>query len=250
MSKAEKISPVDPGTDVLAAVAEHFAGDGDFMAAGAAPIPSPAVVPTVRHALLTALGCDPRAGTLAYWEWEKIDALLRDSWAALDLVEGQNVELWVNDKERTRAEVVDRLRSARTAVVRPEPFMLRPWCRLSLVRTCRIPYVPVASVLHVWLSGRRPLGRVLDEMVIERGTDPWEVLRRADAVAGALPSPDGVADCADAVRVWMLGQTPQRYSPAAALLAAAETIGKGGRAELTEWATTTASADEAEALSV
>jgi hypothetical protein len=195
-------------------------------------------VPTLRSHLLEALGCDARAGALAYWDWEELWVLVGRCWDAMAEVVGPQAELWSNAGERTVGDVVAVLRKASSDVVVPaEPFERRPWALPTVVRTCRIPFVPVASVTQVWLTEGESLGPVLERLAITSTTGPWDVLRAADPIARDLEVPAGLREVADQVRSSMVDRGPAQYSPAVGLHAVAAAFdGIPALEELKAWA--------------
>lgn len=222
--KTVKAGAARTSSGVLEAIAANLENGDTWVAASSlSKASAPVFIPTLRSHLVRALGCDSRAGALAYWDWQEINALLGQCWAALAPVTGPAPELWSNAADRTVTQVIDALRSVPSDVPAPTtPFEPRPWSNPSVVRTCRIPFVPVVSVAHVWLAEQGPLRQSLDRLGVTEGSDPWDVLRAADPVARAIDPPADVRDVADAIRSWMVDQTPARYSPAKALCAAAE----------------------------
>lgn len=214
-------------TGVLAMIATSLENGDAWIAAGSVSDENtPAIIPTLRSHIIRTLGCDKRAGVIAYWDWQEITALISECWTALEPVTGPRPELWSNEPDRTVTQIIDALRSAVGDIAVPEtPFERRPWSKPGTVSTCRIPFVPLASVIHVWLAEQVPLRQVLDDLNLRMGSDPWEILRAADPVARNLPEPTDVRVVADEVKKWMSDQVPQRHSPAIALHAAATAIG-------------------------
>lgn len=231
-------SELRSGEQVLDVVVERLAEGAKWVAAGSLRDGgAPVSVPTLNSHLLDALGCDSRAGAIAYWDWEQIQALIRECWASIGAVVGPRPELWSNEANRTLDEVVAVLDKALCSVVVPaEPFERRPWSMPTVLRTCRIPFVPIASVAHIWLAEVDSLGSVLGRLAIDASSDPWDVLRSADPVARDLAAQPEVRDVADAIRRSMLDGPWVQYSPAAGLMTVADVFdGVPTVAELEAW---------------
>lgn len=91
---------------------------------------------------------------------------------------------------------------------------LRPWCDPKLVRTCRIPFVPLAAVLHAWEHREAGLEDVLGEFSVVATTDPWTILDRVEPLIREVKASKQVPVVADLLRSWMHEVEPQTQSPA------------------------------------
>ena len=163
---------------------------------------------TLRDALVTACGCDRRAGYLAYWQWEMVQAALQTVRAVIasnaDLPPGLDVERWANQPTRTVDEVLEVLDAVRSTddVELPEEPSIRAWCDPKAVATCRIPYIPLAAVVHAWGDRDRAWSDVVSEFDLAEGLSSWDLLRRVDPAIRDLPPPEGVRDAAWQLRSW------------------------------------------------
>lgn len=172
---------------------------------------------TLRDAFVVGAGCHRKAGPFAYWEWRHLGSELNEGWsrieAALDV---ESAERWSNTSGRMKQEVIDVLRqvAGRGDLETPDPPTLRPWCDPSLVRTCRVPFVPLAAVVHAWALTPGTVAEQVRRLGIEVTTDPWTLLDRAEAEIAFTDPPDDVGKFAGAFRASLAAQVPEMYSPA------------------------------------
>ena len=115
---------------------------------------------------------------------------------AIDALGGDEVVWgWSNRPERTWSDIKSLLASSPgLAFEVPGDLTLRPWCTPKLVSSCRIPFVPVAAVVHFALAQmpEASLGQVLERFEIVAGLDPWELLRIVDPTIRSSMAPPGV----------------------------------------------------------
>lgn len=175
---------------------------------------------TLRDALLVALGCHRRAGPLAYWQWRELHAALRE---ARDLIVVHteapprvDAERWANQPSRT----VDEVLAALDAVpeerdVQPlDEVSLRPWCDPSIQVTCRIPFVPLASLVHAWADPTRGWSETADRLGLTPDMTSWDLLDRLEPQIRDVTPPEGVARSAGLLRDWMVAHgatSPARW---------------------------------------
>ena len=133
-------------------------------------------------------------------------------------LEEDSAERWSNASGRTRQEVVDLLSDcAKDDMAVPSTATLRPWCDPSLIRTCRVPFVPVAAVVHAWSAVACSVAEIVDRFELEKSTNPWTMLDRVDAEIAFTDPPDGVTAHAEVFRAAMAAQHPEIHSPSAFL---------------------------------
>lgn len=163
---------------------------------------------TLRDALVSALGCDRRAGPLAYWEWESLYSSLERTRTAianrLDLSPKVDAERWANQGARTLEEVLRALDAVSEDEDLPVPAVptRRAWCDPKVVTRCRVPFVPLAAVTHAWGAMDRPWFEVADELGLTAELTSWELLRKIDPVIRDAPAQAPVADVAWDLRRW------------------------------------------------
>ena len=119
-----------------------------------------------------------------------------------------DIEQWANQPSRTIDEVLDVLDAvaADGDIDAPDPPTLRPWCSTKTAARCRIPYIPLAAVVHAWGDGDRSWSSVVDEYRLDPDLSPWEALQRLDPVIrDVAPHPD-VADAAWELREWLIAE--------------------------------------------
>ena len=168
---------------------------------------------TLRHALVAACGCDRHAGHLAYWQWETVQAALQAVRAVLasnaGLPPSLDVERWANQPTRTVEGVLEVLDSVQSTddVEVPQAPSMRSWCDPKVVATCRIPFIPLAAVVHAWGDRERPWSELVAEFQLARDLSSWELLRRVDPAIRDLPAPQGVQDAARQLRAWQGSQS-------------------------------------------
>lgn len=168
---------------------------------------------TLRDALVAACGCDRHAGHLAYWQWETVQAALQAVRAVLASNAGLpptlDVERWANQPTRTLDEVLEVLDSVQSTddIEVPEAPLMRPWCDPKIVATCRIPYIPLAALVHAWGDRARPWSELVAEFELVPDLSSWDLLRRVDPAIRDLPAPQGVQDSARQLRVWQGSQS-------------------------------------------
>jgi len=204
---------------LLAAAREILASDDVEFVASLDQLESDLVGPwTLRDALVVASGCDRKVGPFAYWEHREIgDALTRVWERVAEHVDAPSPEGWSSSKGRTKAEILNVLGSALDAgddIAAPEPVTMRPWCTTKLVRTCRIPFVPLAAVVHAWSHRGGKLRGLLDHFEIDGTTDPWTILDRVEPEIRDIPAAEDTGDIADFLRGRMHAAEPEIYSPA------------------------------------
>lgn len=174
---------------------------------------------TLRDALLVSGRMRRKAGPLACWEWRglvgELNAALARLGSALDEVDA---ERWSNAAGRTRQEVIDLLLGcAEDDVDVPSAATLRPWCDPSLLRTCRVPFVPLAALVHAWSARSASVAEIVEHFGLAETTDPWTLLDRVDAEIAFTEAPDDVAAKADVFRGAMASRVPELHSPCALL---------------------------------
>lgn len=164
---------------------------------------------TLRDAFVTACGCRREAGPLAYWQWEEVYGVLRAAREAVvahaDVPVGMELERWANLPSRTLEEVLEALTAVPDSADVPPPQELspRPWCKLTVASTCRIPFVPLAALIDAWEDPKRPWSQVRDQYGLEPGVSVWEVLRRVDPVIRNRRSRSSVRQDAVLLRAYM-----------------------------------------------
>lgn len=204
---------------LLATAREILASDDVEFVASLDQLESDVVGPwTLRDALVVASGCDRKVGPFAYWEHREIGDALTKVWERVaEHVDAPSPERWSSSKGRTKAEILNVLDSALDAgedIAAPESVTMRPWCTTKLVRTCRIPFVPLAALVHSWGDRGGKLRGLLDQYGIDATTDPWTILDRVDPEIRDLPAPQDVGGIADHLRSCMHAVEPEIYSPA------------------------------------
>lgn len=209
---------------LLAAAREILAGDDVEFVASLDQLESDVVGPwTLRDALVVASGCDRKVGPFAYWEHREIGDAINQVWDRLaEHVDAPSAEGWSSSKGRTEADVLAALDSALDAgddIAAPESVIMRPWCTTKLVRTCRIPFVPLGALVHSWGHRGGELQDLLDHFEIDETTDPWTILDRVEPGIRDMPASEDVADVADFLRSRMHTAEPEMYSPALLLVA-------------------------------
>lgn len=163
---------------------------------------------TLRDVLLVALGCHRRAGPLAYWEWRELHAALRAARSLLDAYTEapphMDAERWANQPLRTLEEVLAALDAVpEDRDVQPlEEVSLRPWCDPSYPATCRIPYVPLACLVHGWGDPERGWSETADRLGLTPNSSSWDVLDRLEPEIRHVPAPEGTAETAWLLRRW------------------------------------------------
>jgi len=176
---------------------------------------------TLRDALVVASGCDRKAGPFAYWEHREIGAAMNQAWDRLGAhVDGSSVQGWSRAKGRTKADVLGALDQALADgdVAVATELTMRPWCTTKLIRTCRIPFVPLAALAHSWSARGGSLGDLLGHFEIDALTDPWQILDRAEPTIRDVPAPPDTSELADYLRGRMNESEPEIYSPARLLV--------------------------------
>lgn len=204
---------------LLAAAREILASDDIEFVASLDQLESDVVGPwTLRDALVVASGCDRKVGPFAYWEHREIGDALTRVWERVAVhVDAPSPEGWSSSKRRTKAEilnVLDRALDAGGDIAAPQSVTIRPWCTTKLVRTCRIPFVPLAAVVHAWAHRGGGLQDLLEHFGIDAMTDPWILLDRVEPEIRDLPAAENAADIADFLRSRMHAAEPEIYSPA------------------------------------
>ena len=168
---------------------------------------------TLRDALVAACGCDRHAGHLAYWQWETVQAALKAVRSVLASSAGLpptlDVERWANQPTRTAEEVLEVLESVQSEddVEVSEAPSMRSWCDPKIVVTCRIPYIPLAALVHAWGDRERPWSDLVAEFRLAPDLSSWDLLRRVDPAIRDLPAPQGVQDAARQLRAWQGSQS-------------------------------------------
>ncbi len=176
---------------------------------------------TLRDALLVALGCHRRAGPLAYWEWRELHAALRE---ARDLIgahtgapPSMDVERWANEPSRTLEEVLTALDAVpeHQDVHPPELVSLRPWSRPSVLATCRLPFIPLACLVHGWDDPTCGWSQFAGRLELTPDSTSWALLDRLEPEIRDVTPPEGVAETAWLLRQWMvldgLSSSPVRW---------------------------------------
>lgn len=203
---------------LLAAAREILASDDVEFVASLDQLDSDVVGPwTLRDALIVASGCDRKVGPFAYWEHREIGGAINQVWDRLAEHVDAPPEGWSSSKGRTKADVLTALDSALGAgddIAAPESVTMRPWCTTKLVRTCRIPFVPLGALVHAWGPRGGKLQGLLDHFEIDATTDAWTILDRVEPEIRNVPAVQDVADIADYLRGCMHDAEPEIYSPA------------------------------------
>lgn len=167
---------------------------------------------TLRDLFLTAAGADRRAGTIAYFEHRELTDALRGCFAVLTDTLKQDAVVWAAAKGRRHADVAELLGRCTADVDPPTTLRRRPGSDPSVIRTCRIPYVPLAAAVHVMDVTGATIEEVVDEHQLV-SADPWVMLERLDPrIADHTPTVD-VRTHAEALRLWLQGQQPDTFSP-------------------------------------
>lgn len=168
---------------------------------------------TLGDALLDGCGCHRKAGPLAYWEHHEIhDTLV----AAFELVAAEagatDGRAWSNEPQRSLAEVLEVLSAAAAKgdLRGPAVVRMRPWCKASDQFTCRIPFIPLAALMHAWKLAPVPLQAFVDRYDLKPSMDPWALLDLVDPDIVGTEPPEGIADAAGELRAvmerWPTGQ--------------------------------------------
>ncbi len=171
---------------------------------------------TLRDALVTAAGCNRKAGLFAYWEHAELKIAINQVWSVLEgFTVEQHPERWANQSGRTKAEVLAVLDGGlgQGDVDVPAIVTLRPWCNPGLVRTCRIPFVPLAAFVHAWALREATITQVLKHFEIDARMNPWEFLDRIEPDIRHTDAADSVVPIAETLRSWMAMQRPEIYLP-------------------------------------
>jgi len=179
---------------------------------------------TLGDALWVAAGCKRKTAAFPCWEHREITAPVSRAWELLaSKTDGVDPHIWANQTGRTLPEVLAVLDSAGAeGDVDAYPTMtLRPWCHLNMVSTCRIPYVPLAAVVHAYKLRSGSLTDLLAEFEIDAKTDPWTILDRIEPTIVETDSPDGVREMADTLRL-MMHANPPIFTPSRVLVMVAE----------------------------
>jgi hypothetical protein len=146
---------------------------------------------TLYDGLLVALGCDPRASTVAYWEDHDLRQRLREARNAIEATAGEPLEIWSNAPDRSWDEVRSTLESARdrTEVQVPtQPPQLRPWCDPARRSSCRIPQVVWgAAAVAACTAPDDPMLATLTTMGVVEDLGPWEVLDQLEIRTRDVP---------------------------------------------------------------
>lgn len=165
---------------------------------------------TLRSALLEAAGCDRRAGPLGYWQWREIHSTLDAARARIaehaQLPARMDAERWANQAERTLEEVLAALDAVPDSddVTPPGELQLRPWCDVRAASTCRVPYVPLAALVHGWgPPQQRSWSSMVEHFGLTVGMTSWSLLDRIDPDIRQIPPPPEVAETAAVLRRWM-----------------------------------------------
>ena len=172
---------------------------------------------TLRDALLVALGCHRRAGALAYWEWRELHAALQAARGLLDVHTGapphMDAERWAN--QRPLEEVLAALDAVpEEQDVQPlEAVTLRAWCRPSSQSTCRIPFIPIACLVHGWGDPARGWSETADRLGLTPGSSSWDVLDRLEPEIRYLAPPENLDETASLLRKWMVDVDAASTSP-------------------------------------
>lgn len=170
---------------------------------------TPAAALSARDILVTAAGCQASAGTFAYWEWRDLDAAINTAWDRLTPIVGEPGARWADRAGRTTGELLTAFDQARRdGDVKPPPAVtLRPWSRPNVQRTCKVPFVPLAVVLHAWSLDGGTLSELWSRYDLH-GATTWELLDRLEPRVAHRPDPGGIAAGAELVRSWMAAKTP------------------------------------------
>lgn len=164
---------------------------------------------TLRDAMLTALGCHRRAGTLAYWEWRELHAALQAARELLHAHTGappqMDAERWANQPSRTLDEVLAAIEAVpeEQDVDVAASVSLRPWCDPTTAGKCRIPFVPLACLVHGWGDPTRGWSATADRLGLTPASTSWDVLDRLEPEIRGVPAPEATAASAWALRRWM-----------------------------------------------
>lgn len=199
----------------------RFVPVGDATHTGTAPS-------TLHELLVESCGCHRTAGPLAYFEHREIDAALRDARSRLAAIVGTDPEGWADQASRTAVEVIAACEAAAAAgdVDVPGAVTLRPWCRTASVFTCRIPFIPLATVVHWWLTHPGPVGALVDTFDLGDVPDPWTLLDRVEPAAGRETSGAAMVEeirtTAVLLRDWVHAQEPEVVTATQVFLRAAD----------------------------
>jgi hypothetical protein len=174
---------------------------------------------TLRDAIVTACGCDRRAGPLAYWEWQGLHATLDSAREVIarhaDISPVTDPEQWANQPTRTLAEVLEVLDAVPVAADVPVPpeVSLRPWCDPKVVSRCRIPYIPLAAIVHAWGDLDRAWSDAVQPFELTAEMSSWDLLRTIEPAIRHETPGDGVAETAWMLRRWK-GAVADTVAPA------------------------------------
>jgi hypothetical protein len=194
-----------------------------------------------RDLLLAAAGCRASIGSFPYWEWREIDAAANDVWARLTPLVDEPADRWIDRRGRSRSQIIDILNRATddADIDGPSTLTLRPWIRPSLLRTCRVPFIPLAVLFHAWQQDGGGLADALARDGLTAETTAWELLDRIEGRIAHTPAPDGVYEATEACRNWMRRQQPLPWtSPCRFLVHACTQVPDADLAELRAWANT------------
>jgi hypothetical protein len=119
-----------------------------------------------------------------------------------------DAERWANQPDRTLEEVLAALDAvaADQDVPLPREVRKRPWCDPRTITTCRVPFVPLAALVHGWGSPQEPWTNVVERFGLVRQMTSWDLLDRIDPQIRDLPAPAEAAVIAAALRGWMSRQ--------------------------------------------
>jgi hypothetical protein len=205
------------GVGVLERAAEQLRSDKVQFAPVLDDINSSGSTWTLADALVHGCGCRRSAGPLAYWEHLDISQAIKEAFDRIAAAAGvTNGKAWSNEPQRKLSEVLDVLETAAAGgdVAAPELVRLRPWCDPSKQFTCRIPFVPLAALMHAWKLNPCPLDKLVGDYDLEMFMDPWVLLERVEPDIVDTSSPGGVAEDAAKLRLgmkhWPIGPI---YSP-------------------------------------
>jgi hypothetical protein len=167
---------------------------------------------TMRDALLSAAGCDRTAGHLTYWEWRELQDLLAATRRRVHPHTGApatiDAEQWSNQAGRTIEEVLAALDAAGSEgdIEAPAQLTMRPWCNPKIIRTCRIPFIPLAAIVQAWAAHEGTWQDIAARYDLTPSTTPWAMLEIIDPDIRNIAATN-VHEGASTLRAWMEQQT-------------------------------------------
>ena len=156
-------------------------------------------VPTPRQFILEALGCHKKAEPDAYFEYENLYEILKQSREIIETAGGTALERIVL-KPETWLEGLTQLLDPLSSIPTPALPTLRPGCDPSRkASTCRMPTVGVVSVAFFALTTqpKRPLIDTLERLNLTPFTQSFAILKMVDPEIRDAPIPEALNELRD-----------------------------------------------------